>query len=245
MKRETTRCGVFTGALFAALLAISVVAEAGTINAGPYFGTGPGGSGSTIIVAAADAGNDDVTGTTSDPSLNLQALSASFTAVAPIDFVFNVTADNPLLVSAGTEYFFNDVTINNTTTSVWTDFHFQLGMGTGATFATSPGDGIDFDAPLFTPTPDSNVFTSVATSEDDLVFSGGGTVAPGGGLVEFTFSIDLPFVTAPPMGNFTLRMFPTVTVAAVPEPGTALFLGSALILGAAILRRKGSVRRKS
>lgn len=153
-----------------------------------------------------------------------------------LDYEFNL-ADS----GGTTEYFFTTSVINNTGI-VWTDFHFQLGFGTGADFVpVGPGFGLDFDTPEGDPPPTSTVFP-VLNHQPNLVEWSGATVNYlGGGAgpfsVAFSLSIDIPdgLAALHPQGvnRFTLRSFPTAQQ--VPEPMTAALVG--LGLAGATVRR--------
>ena len=147
-----------------------------------------------------------------------------------LDYEFNV-ADS----GGPTEYFFTTNVVNNTGVP-WSDFHFQLGFGTGANFVpVSAGIGLDFDMPEVDPSPTSSVFTVLNRQANVVEWSGamvnylGG---PGGGpfSVAFSLSIDIPdgLAALNPGGEnrFTLRSFPTTQQ--VPEPGAMALIGLGL-----------------
>ena len=75
--------------------------------------------------------------------------------------------------------------VDNNTGTDWSGYNMFLGFGTGAGFTLSPpGDGLDFDFPLYTPPPTSPVFGTITPgpSGDSLSFSGG-THGSGGATV--------------------------------------------------------------
>src|SRR5213078_4041177 len=129
------------------------------------------------------------------------------------------------------------VTINNTTTSTWIGFHFELGAGTGGSFVNAGTlgiTGLDFDTGIagtgsapFTekdPPPSSTAFASVAHLPTTIDWSGGAGVAPGGAAL-FGLSTDIPDLPLT-FSTFTLRLLPVV--ASVPEPTSLLLVVSGL-----------------
>jgi hypothetical protein len=200
------------GARLTAILGVAVllsgpgVARAGVITSVISVG-GPGGTGAALPLTSVPNNDNVVVGNT-----DLLIFSETFTAVAPIDAVFAVSP------SAGTtEYFASNVTVNNTTGVSWVDFHFSL-------IPAVAGDGLDFDTPTMDPTPTSSAFMTRAHGQDTLDWSGG--VVPSGGVVVFSFSIDVPDVSG---NTFTLRGIPSIAQAAVPEPSSLALGGSALL----------------
>jgi hypothetical protein len=158
-----------------------------------------------------------------------------------LDYEFNL-ADS----GGTTEYFFTTNVVNNSGVA-WTDFHFQLGFGTGAGFVpVGAGVGLDFDTPDGDPAATSSVFT-ILNHQPTLLEWAGATVNYLGGpagapfSTAFSLSIDIPdgLAALHPVGvnRFTLRSFPTAR--AVPEPMAGLLAG--LGLASAALRRR--VRR--
>jgi hypothetical protein len=230
----TRSYAVLAGALVAALLATSVVAEAGVIPNSAYTGLGPGGGGGWPIFTFVQNNDNTIA---ASPNIGTPLVTVSY-----VDFVFN-----PILATLGTtEYFTQNLVINNTTGTPWVDFHFQLGFGSGSGFVLNPGTGInaslDFDTPTKDPAPTSNKFATLSHNPYSLDWSNGAVTS--GDSVVFTFSFDVPDVVcaapcpAPGTPNFTVRMFPTIG-ASVPEPGTLLLLLPGL--AALGLWRRGSV----
>lgn len=181
--------------------------------------------------------NDANTGT---PSPNVVASNHFLFNTLPLDFEFK------LANSGGTtEYWFTPSFVNiNFTGLNWTQFSFELGFGTGASFVRSgAGDGLDFD--FGDPSAFSPMFPVLQHKEDSLLFSGGsvGSIKP----AAFFFAIDLPdnLKTFNPyeLNNFTLRITPNGTPAPdptpVPEPGTMMLIGT----GVAALAAKSRKRR--
>jgi len=196
---RTARLVAILGVIF---LASGVgAARAGTITTTTV--SGPGGTGSGLTTTLVPNNDNVGAGNT-----NTIILSETFTSIAPIDAVFTVAA------SAGTtEYFAGNVAVNNTTGVTWRDFHFQL-------IPTTAGDNLDFDFPDNDPTPTSTSFTLLVHGQDTIDWSGGAVLSPG--ITVFTLSIDVPDGLVG--GTFTLRSVPTV-----PEPSTAVIVGSGLL----------------
>ena len=128
----------------------------------PGFSTGTLGP-----VGANPAPNNDNTAGAS-PNLIPASIFLNAGGFGILDFEFNV------LDSGGTtEYFHTPLMVNNSGVT-WTDFHFQLGFGTGASFVTAgPGSGLDFDTPTGDPPPTSSAFTVLAHAPTSLEWSGG------------------------------------------------------------------------
>ena len=160
------------------------------------------------IPPPADINNDNVVGTSPN---SIMVLQKDYTAIGPVDLVFDV------IDTGGTvEYEFTEGVFNNTGLD-WSGYHIELGFGTGAGFVKSgAGDGLDFDAPDYdSPVsfdPGGSFFPSVTITEDDLI-AGGGIMPDFAYAGNFIFHVDVP----DGITEFTLRQSPI----AVPEPSVA------------------------
>ena len=159
---------------------------------------------------------------------------------------FGISEVEFILAPSGgtTEYRFTQALVNNTGLT-WTDYHFELGFGTGAGFVRSGAiDLLDFDTPDMDPSPTSSVFTVLDHQPDTLDWSGGSV--PAISSVFFTLAFDVPdgLEAFNPSGlnRFTLRQFPTT--ASIPEPGTLLLVGAGIAGVVATRRRRGRILRR-
>jgi PEP-CTERM motif-containing protein len=213
---------------------VSIVGPAGTVHAGviaagPYTGSGPGGTGTGTVGATLGINNDNV-----NPGLNTASLSMTFTAIGAIDYVFPVASSSGI-----TEYFFNSIVTTNTTGQTWTGFTFRLGSSGSGKFVPFTTGTLDFDDPNKDPGPTSIAFSTLSHQPYQINWSGGtGVTSPGTNT--FTLSIDVPDGLA----NFTLRSEPTVPKnAPVPEPATLLLVGSGLVSLGVFGRKRLAGRR--
>lgn len=165
--------------------------------------------------------NDNVVG---DSPNELFVLQKHYTGIGPVDLVFDLVDDG------GTTEYIVIEGVQNSTGLDWSNYHIELGFGSGAGFTKSTaGDGLDFD----TPDEDSTVnfnpggfFFSTFTrpTEDDL-YADGGTHPDGAYAGNFIFHIDVP----DGISTFTLRQSPIAAAGAVPVPAAAWLFGSALL----------------
>ena len=203
---------------------IASTAEAATITNIPFIAL-PGFSTGNVSTSTNPAPNND---NTSAPSPNV----IPFTVFLNAGGLGIMETEFALTNSGGTtEYRFTQTLINNTGRP-WTDFHFELGFGTGASFVRSGDlDGLDFDTPERDPAATSSMFPLLTHQSDTLDWQG--ATVPSIGVVLFTFAIDVPDNLSAfhptQLNRFTLRQFATV-----PEPGLMALLGTGLLL----LRRR-------
>jgi hypothetical protein len=196
--------------------AIGVLAApsgAAIITPGPYTSIGTAGNGTASVLS-------------DSPNFDIASAGKSFTSVGPLDFVFPVTyTDNFSTVT-----YFVAEGITNNTTSTWSDYHEQIGNGSGEGFTLS-SNPVTFVTPADL-TYSNTAFPDLSVSSDEIDYSGG-AVAPGQA-INLTFSITVPDGDGVSPYDFTLRQFPTV----VPEPASfsLIALGSIGLLG----RRKRS-----
>ena len=192
--------------LLVALLGLPAApASAGVVTA---FGgaSGPGlASMSFNNLGSPSIGNDDVAG----PSPNWIAVNQkAFGAVGYIDMVF-IVEDFGVPT---TEYILSEG-VHNGTGIDWTDYHIELGFGTGASFVPSaPGDGLDFDAPDYNSPVVFAPFTTLIVNEDTIDAMDG--LVPNGTFHVWGFPIDVPNGIT----EFTIRQYPTI--APVPTAPT-------------------------
>ena len=216
--------------LFIACLSTLSVLAARPAHAGEIVGFGGAfgpGLGSVVTPAwgTSDPSNDNVPGA----SLNALIISQKrFDNVAIIDMVFSVSVGTPSATgSTTTEYQVREFVYNDTGVD-WTGHNVQLGYGVGSSFVLStPGDGLDFDAPdvdsLFAFGP----YTTTTLGVDVMTMSGG-TVAAGDFFV-LEFAMDVPNLVG--TSEFTIRQ-----LVVVPEPGTAVLM----MLGLSVLASRKS-----
>jgi hypothetical protein len=189
----------------AALLpSLAPTASAGRITA---FGgaSGPGLASMSFNNFGTPAPANDDTAGASENWLSVN--QKDYDNAAFIDMVFTV-ADSAS--GTTTEYIFTEG-VNNGTGVPWTDYHIELGFGTGAGFVRSgPGDGLDFDAPDYNSPYDFSPFATLTIAEDTIDAVDG--LVPAGAFNVFAFPIDVP----DGITEFTIRQYPTTE----PVPAT-------------------------
>ena len=196
--------GAFTALALLFALGTTSTLQAGQIT-GFFWYPGVTSVASTSIDAAPTS-NDDVVG----PSpIEAYVTQKDYTAIGPVDIEFFVS-DN----GGATEYRFREG-VNNSTGTTWTGYHIELGFGNGAGFTKStPGDGLDFDAPDYNSLVDFNpspgIFANWNVTEDDILAYDGDMVN-GEFAGYFIFHVDVP----DGISSFTLRQSP---IENVPEP---------------------------
>lgn len=191
---------------FLALLGFAVSASAQVVSG---FGgaSGPGlWTMSFNNLGTPSAANDDFVGI----SPNWIAVNQkAYDSVDYIDFLFYVDD----IGTPTTEYYLTEG-VHNGTGIEWTDYHIELGFGTGASFVPSgPGDGLDFDAPDENSPYDFFPFTTLTIGEDTIDAVDG--IVPDGAFFVFGFPIDVPSGIT----EFTVRQYPTIDT--VPNQTTS------------------------
>jgi hypothetical protein len=212
---------------FSSTVAIATFAffAAATLNAGEVttfvWHPGVASLASTTIDPASGGPNDDVAGLS---PYEMFVTQKDYHAIGPVDITFQVVANGGV-----TEYSVREGVFNNTGIN-WSGYHIELGFGHGAGFLKStPGDGLDFDAPDFnSPYSFAGFFPTIVPGVDDIVASGG--IMPYLSFAGyFRFNIDVP----DGITEFTLRQSPI----GVPEPGTWA-LASIAAVGLVIAARR-------
>lgn len=181
--------------LFVMILCFSV-SISGTAAAGILFPPtdlgdfeGPGGDGGYDAASGVTTLNNDNLNTPVQDIINAGDLSdfsknalegiAHFIGPGYIDSVFTVAPSGGV-----TEFVLFESEVNFSG-APWTEFHFELGFGTGDNFVLSGTDGLDFDAPDLDPTPSiyqfttgsiqpaPTTFSTLTPLDDQLIWSGG------------------------------------------------------------------------
>jgi hypothetical protein len=200
-------------ALIVALLSAS--ASAGRIDP-PATSSGPGlGFVAVPAIIHITANNDNVPDS-GMPDNNIVVPLKRFDSLGFIDIEFPVGTTGGVTEYAVSEF------IDNNTGSNWSAYEMQLGFGTGGSFTLSTtGDGLDFDAPDYDPTtPTAAPFSTVDTSNEDILRFSGGTHSTGA--QPYTFRIDVPDLPGG-VTSFTLRQIP------IPEPATVVLACMAFV----------------
>jgi PEP-CTERM motif len=217
-----------TNRFLARIATTLAIATVPTLNAGELttfsWHSGVASLAATTISPLTAPNNDDTAGASPNGVFVTQK---NYIAIGPVDIVFNV------INSGGTsEYLFTEGVYNNTGLN-WGAYHIELGYGFDAGFVKStPGDGLDFDAPDFNSpfnfNPGGTFFPSVSVTEDD-VYANGGVMPYLSFAGYFRFTVDVP----DGISSFTVRQSPI----AVPEPSALGLLALGAVAFATKLRR--------
>jgi hypothetical protein len=218
----------YTNRFLARIATTLAIATVPTLNAGELttfsWHSGVASLAATTISPLTAPNNDDTAGASPNGVFVTQK---NYIAIGPVDIVFNV------INSGGTsEYLFTEGVYNNTGLN-WGAYHIELGYGFDAGFVKStPGDGLDFDAPDFNSpfnfNPGGTFFPSVSVTEDD-VYANGGVMPYLSFAGYFRFTVDVP----DGISSFTVRQSPI----AVPEPSALGLLALGAVAFASKLRR--------
>ena len=175
--------------------------------------------------------NDAEQGGAGGPSQNVLDVSKTFTQLTPIDMSFHVNDSGGF-----TSYLFDEDVTNNTGVN-WTDFHFELGFGTGNNFVQSSA------LLVFDPTnpAGSDSFLNGVQGDYTVDWTNGGIANGATGIFEVQIIVPDTALALPPgyvLGqnqyDFTLRQYPTV-----PEASSIALVGCAIaVLGFAARRRR-------
>lgn len=200
-------------------------AQAGIIPAstsGGVISISGGGTGSVNGPFTFHSNNDGAT-----IAENFAAVSKIFTSLNPIDIVLKVDPSDGI-----TEYLFAEG-IANLTGVTWTDYHIELGFGTGANFQLAdPSLFLAFDN---SPAADSFEFSTVTPDPNvgQVLKYEGGVVLPNSNL-SLNFTIDVPDLISRQIPQFTIRQYPSV-----PEPSSIVMIGLGAVGMLLVARRRG------
>jgi hypothetical protein len=169
--------------------------------------------------------NDNVPGVSPNDVFVTQK---NYVGIGPVDLMFTVSDTGGV-----TEYQFREGVANSTGLD-WNAYHIELGFGYGTGFVKStPGDGLDFDAPdfdsVFNFNPSPGIFPTVSVTEDDVYASGGLMPSPGFAGY-FRFAVDVP----DGITSFTIRQSPVP----VPEPSAVVLASLGILVLIGCYRRK-------
>ena len=178
------------------------------LSAGSVLGIFGAAANAAIITGYTVVGNGNGTATVSIINNDIVITGKNFTSLGPIDITFNTAnsgGPNTYVVGEG-------ITNNVTPAVTWTDYHEQLGSGTGNNFVPAAAN-VSFAL------PDNNSNFSVMTLAPQTIDMSGGTVTPGNTL-SVGFDVTVPDQVGTNGITFTLRQFPSV-----PEPASLSLLG--------------------
>lgn len=216
----------FATAVMSGLFTIGI-ASAGVVD--QYTGAvGPGlGTANVLELATPNPNNGPAYDPAAGAAGNPINIDKAFANVGVIDMTFHVSDSSGI-----TSYSIDDV-VSNLTNVNWTDYHIELGFGTGANFVQSAGALMFYQPPPSTSTD----FATLNQGAYTIDWSNG-MIAAGAVSRQFLFQFDVPDLAAAgaaadgyadPNGGgytFTLRQYPTV-----PEPaGLAIAAGICAVL---------------
>jgi hypothetical protein len=178
------------------------------LAAGCVLGAFGAGTDAAIITGYTVVGNGNGTATVSIINNSIVITGKNFTSLGPIDITFNTAnsggVPNTYTVAEG-------ITNNVSPAVTWTDYHEQLGSGTGNNF-------VDLNTLVTFAPPTVNSNFGLMTLAPQAIDMSQGTVTPGNTL-SVGFDLTVPDEPAGGGASFTLRQYPTV-----PEPATVSLL---------------------
>ncbi|QNN21727.1 PEP-CTERM sorting domain-containing protein [Planctomycetales bacterium ZRK34] len=229
------------GCTLLVVLITNIFAEGARIgNISIIQGPGLGSSNISSPVYTFGEGADDVDALT---VANFWTYTITFTSVAPVDILINVTNPDSLGVS---EYAFDAIYTNNSG-QIWSGFEARLGFGSYDAnnlsvdnfTLSSDTDRLDFDmvesgdaSPGRTPIPRYAAINLPDSGHTNNVMQWTDVEIASPGNASSNFHLDIPDM---PGGDyqFTLRLIPlTAESVSVPEPTT----GALVLVGCALLR---------
>jgi hypothetical protein len=175
------------------------------LAAGCVLGVFGAGTDAAIITGYTVVGNGNGTATVQILNNSIVITGKDFTSLGPIDILFD-TANSGGVTNT---YTVAEGIANNVSPAItWTDYHEQLGSGTGNNF-------VDLNTPVNFALPDGNSNFGLMTLGTQSIDMSQGSVAPANTL-SVGFDLTVPDSS---VASFTLRQFPSV-----PEPASLSLL---------------------